>query len=250
MAVVKAAANRVPATLTSMVTPLHLIFDADDTLWENNIHFERAIEDFLDYLDHSTLSRQEVRAVLDEIERANLGPGGYGSAAFTRSLRLCYEHLAERHIAEDDLRIVMAFGERILSEPIVLIEGVADTLHRLSQHHDLTLMTKGHAEEQRLKIDRSGLAGYFRHAEIVPEKNAAAYRDLVEQLHFPPQRTWMIGNSPKSDINPALAIGLNAVFIPHHATWRLEHQELDRAAGPGRLLEIAHFRELEGHFLD
>ena len=227
----------------------HLIFDADDTLWENNVHFERAIEDFLDFLAHSTLSREEVRAVLDEIELANIGIHGYGSAAFTRNLRLCYEHLAERHIADDDLRTVMTFGERILSQPIELLDGVEETLTRLAARHDLTLLTKGHHEEQRLKIDRSGLASYFRHAEVVPEKDAAAYATVVTRLELDPARTWMIGNSPKSDINPALAAGLNAVFIPHHATWRLEHQELAPAA-PGRLLVLARFRDLGRHFLD
>ncbi len=233
-----------------MTTPLqHLIFDADDTLWENNIHFERAIEDFLDFLAHSTLTRAEVRAVLDEIEQANLGPGGYGSAAFTRNLRAAYEHLAERHINEDDLGAVMAFGERILVQPIELIHGVEETLALLAPRHDLTLMTKGHPEEQRLKIDRSGLAGYFRHAAVVPEKTPAAYETLVVELQIDPTRTWMIGNSPRSDINASLAAGLNAVFIPHHATWRLEHQELDKDAGPGQLLVLERFRDLGRHFL-
>ncbi|MFN8592521.1 MAG: HAD family hydrolase [Thermomicrobiales bacterium] len=240
-----------PRTLSTMTTlELHLIFDADDTLWENNIHFEQAIEDFLDFLDHSTLSRQEVRAVLDEIEHAGLGPGGYGSAAFTRSLRLCYERLAERHIAEDDLRTVMAFGERILAMPITLLDGVRETLERLAARHDLTMMTKGHHEEQRLKIERSGIGHLFRHAEVVPEKDAAAYHALVDRLGLAPARTWMIGNSPKSDINPALAAGMNAVFIPHHATWRLEHQDVNDQSGPGRLLVLERFRDLERHFLD
>ena len=228
---------------------MHLIFDADDTLWENNIHFECAIEDFLDFLAHSTLSRDEVRAVLDEIELANIGVHGYGSAAFTRNLRLCYEHLAERQIAEEDLRTVMAFGERILAQPIELLDGVEATLALLAARHDLTLLTKGHHEEQRLKIDRSGIGSYFRHAEVVPEKDAAAYGALVARLELDPARTWMIGNSPKSDINPALTAGLNAVFIPHHATWRLEHQEL-APAEPGRLLVLERFRDLERHFLD
>ncbi len=236
--------------MSATLRQLHLIFDADDTLWENNIHFERAIEDFLDFLDHSTLSRAEVRAVLDEIELANLGPGGYGSAAFTRSLRLCYEHLAERHIAEDDLRTVIDFGERILSQPIELIDGVAETLALLATRHDLTLMTKGHPEEQRLKIDRSGLGPFFRHAAVVPEKNESAYRDLAAELALDPGRSWMIGNSPKSDINPALAAGMSAVFIPHHATWRLEHQDLAGDAGPGRLLVLDRFPDLARHFLD
>ncbi len=228
----------------------HLIFDADDTLGENNVHFERAIDDFLDYLAHSTLTREEARAVLDEIEMANFGVHGYGSAAFSRNLRQCYEHLAQRDINEDDLRIVMGFGERILSQPIELIEGVEETLAILATRHDLTLMTKGHHEEQRLKIDRSGIGDYFRHHEVVPEKDANAYQTLVARLELAPTRTWMIGNSPKSDINPALAVGLNAVFIPHHATWRLEHQEIAADGATGSLLVLERFRELERHFLD
>ena len=233
--------------LPSNASIQHLIFDADDTLWENNIHFERAIEDFLDFLAHSTLTRAEVRAVLDEIEQANLGPGGYGSAAFTRNLRAAYEHLAERHINEDDLRAVMAFGERILAQPIELIDGVEETLALLAPRHDLTLMTKGHPEEQRLKIDRSGLAGYFRHAAVVPEKTPAAYETLVVELQIDPTRTWMIGNSPKSDINPPLAAGLNAVFIPHHATWQLEQTEIVNS-GSGQLLVLERFADLLGYF--
>ena len=115
--------------------------------------------------------------------------------------------------------------------------------------HDLTLMTKGQSEEQQMKIDRSGIGSYFRHAEIVPEKDAASYRFLAESIGLDPAQTWMIGNSPKSDINPALAAGLNAVFIPHHATWRLEHQEINIALGNGRLLHVTRFSELTGFFL-
>jgi putative hydrolase of the HAD superfamily len=230
--------------------PQHLIFDADDTLWENNIHFERAIEDFLDFLAHATFTRQQVRDVLDEIELANFRVHGYGSAAFTRNLQLCYERLAERDIIEDDLATVMAFGERILVQPMELIDGVEETLGRLVGRHDLTLLTKGHPEEQQLKIDRSGLNDYFRHAEVVPEKEPATYAALVKRLDLNPARTWMIGNSPKSDINAALAAGLNAVFIPHHATWRLEEQEIDAGGGTGQLLVLERFRDLAEHFLD
>jgi len=224
----------------------YLIFDADDTLWENNIHFERAIEDFLDFLAHSTLTREEARAVLDEIERANFGVHGYGSAAFSRNLRLCYEHLAEREIAEDDLRTVMTFGERILSQPIELIEGVEETLALLAEQHHLTLMTKGHPEEQRMKIDRSGLGSYFRHAAVVPEKDPAAYRSLVTQLEVDSARTWMIGNSPKSDILPARQVGMSAVFLPNQHTWVLEHDEVDPA--DTGVLHLARFTELVDHF--
>jgi putative hydrolase of the HAD superfamily len=227
---------------------LQLIFDADDTLWENNVFFERAIDDFIGYLDHSTLSPGEVRAVLDEIERANTKVHGYGALAFARSLRECYEHLHQRQLNETELATVMGFAERILSQPIEVIAGVVETLADLATRHDMALLTKGHAEEQRLKIERSGLEGFFRRSFVVPEKHVEVYRSIAADLGAPAAEIWMIGNSPRSDVNPALAAGLNAVFIPHDQTWRMEHEELAAAMPPNRLLVLQRFSELCNNF--
>lgn len=225
----------------------HLIFDADDTLWENNIYFERAFGEFVDFLSHSRLGPAAVRAVLDEIELANAKTQGYGSLSFGRNLGECYRRLAEREVTDGDLERVLAFAGRILEAPVELIAGVRETLDSLVLRHDLTLFTKGHPEEQKLKIGRSGLGVYFGHTAVVPEKNAAAYRRLVEERGLEPGRTWMIGNSPKSDINPALEAGLNAVFVPHAHTWELEKAGL-RSSGPGRLITVERFADLTRFF--
>jgi putative hydrolase of the HAD superfamily len=140
----------------------------------------------------------------------------------------------------------MRFAERILEQPIEVIDDVPETLAYLAERHELTLFTKGHSEEQRLKIDRSGLGGFFAHAAIVHEKDAAAYRSLVSERDMEVSRSWMIGNSPKSDINPALEAGLNAVFVPHARTWVLEQEEI--RLGPGRLLTVNGFGDLRTHF--
>jgi putative hydrolase of the HAD superfamily len=224
----------------------HLIIDADDTLWENNIYFERAFEAFVDYLAHSSLAPRQVRDVLDEIESANARIHGYGSANFGRNLQQCYERLAERDVCDGDLRAVLGFAEKILEAPMEVIDGVPQTLEYLASRHDLTLFTKGHPEEQKLKIDRSDLSIWFGHTAIVREKDAAAYRELIAARGMDPERAWMIGNSPKSDINPALEAGLNAVFVPHQHTWVLEKQEI--RSGPGRLLILERFSDLRTHF--
>ena len=228
------------------MTRQFLIVDADDTLWENNIYFERAFDEFVEYLDHSSLSPREVRDVLDAIETANVKIHGYGSQNFARNLRQTYERLAEREVSAADLATVMGFAERILERPMETIEGVPETLDYLASRHDLTLFTKGHPEEQKLKIDRSGLGVYFAHTAVVREKDCAAYRQLVADRGMEPAATWMIGNSPKSDINPALATGLNAVFVPHAHTWGLEKQEI--LPGAGRLLVVERFADLREHF--
>src|SRR4051812_2644255 len=97
---------------------LTLLIDADDTLWENNVYFEQSVEEFIVFLNHSTLNRAEVRAILNEIERANAAIHGYGARAFTRSLQDCYERLLGQIPDDDNVRIVMRFGERILEQEI------------------------------------------------------------------------------------------------------------------------------------
>ena len=228
------------------MTRQSLIIDADDTLWENNIYFERAFEEFVEFLAHSSLSPQEVRDVLDDIERANARIHGYGSMNFGRNLAETYRHLVEREVREDDVRTVMGFAERILECPMEVIPGVPETLEYLAERHQLTLFTKGNPDEQKLKIDRSGLSGFFSHTAIVKEKDAAAYHALTTSRSMDPAQTWMVGNSPKSDINPALEAGLNAVFVPHAYTWVLEKQDL--VPGRGRLITVSEFSELKTLF--
>jgi putative hydrolase of the HAD superfamily len=225
----------------------YLLIDADDTLWENNIYFERAFDDFVDFLDHSLLTPAQVREVLNEIELVNAQIHGYGARNFGRNLQQAYRHLVERDIDDPDLAHVMGLAERILEQPLQLIEGVEETLAWLASRHELTLFTKGHPEEQTLKVDRSGLGRYFTHKAIVKEKDTTAYRQLVEQRGIAPEETWMIGNSPKSDINPAMEAGLGAVLVPHPHTWVLEHQQLRTPEG-ARFLIIESFAELRRHF--
>lgn len=220
-----------------------LIFDADDTLWENNIYFERAFDRFVDFLDHSHLTHEQIRDVLNEIELVNAKIHGYGSLNFGRNLQQAYQRLSQRAIAPDDLNRVMAFAEEILEQPIELIAGVEQTLAALSVRNKLALFTKGHPDEQRLKVDRSGLSRYFDHTGIVKEKDTSAYAKLVEDRGIDKQSSWMIGNSPKSDINPALETGLGAVFVPHARTWVLERCEIQAPHG-ARFLQVERFADL------
>jgi putative hydrolase of the HAD superfamily len=223
-----------------------LLIDGDDTLWENNIYFEQAIDAFIDFLAHSSMTREQVRAALDEIERMNVRVHGYGSASFTKNLQQTYERLAERDLEPHDIEYVLQVGQRIASQPVQLMPDVVETVGYLAGRHDLMLLTKGHPEEQQLKIERSGLESRFTAIAIVTEKAVDTYRDIVRERQLDPTRTWMIGNSPRSDINPALQAGLNAVFIPHEHTWRLEKEEVVPA--DGRLLILQRFGELRAHF--
>lgn len=228
----------------------HLIFDADDTLWENNRYFETAFNDFVTFLNHEHLSHQEIRDVLDAFQRDNRHHLGYGSRSFATSLRHTFQQVMHVEANDPVLDEAQHFGLRILELEMEPIPGVEETLTLLRPHHDLILLTKGDPEEQRAKIDRSGITHFFDDTIVVTEKTAATYHETVAAKHLTPSDTWMIGNSPRSDINPALDAGINAVFIPHEMTWHLEIEEISVLAEhrPGQLLQLDSFRELLGHF--
>jgi putative hydrolase of the HAD superfamily len=229
-----------------LATRQHLIFDADDTLWECNIVFEQVIEEFIAWLDHPALAADEVRAVLDEIERAHSAEHGYGAKVFAVSLEVTAQRLHEREPTAADRGAIARLTARLEWESLEIIPGVPDTLAELGRRHDLLMLTKGEHAEQAGKIERSGLAHLFRRTVITPEKNADTYRELVAEESLDPARTWMVGNSPRSDILPAVAAGLRGVFVPNPHTWRLEHDELpDRH---DRILHLPDFRALLQHF--
>jgi len=225
-----------------------LLIDADDTLWENNIYFERAIASFISFLNHKTHTVEQVREHLNLCERATIAAHGYGVESFRRSLVDCFEQLTESTITAERHAQIVSFTEAIASNEIELLPGVGETLEELSKRHRLIMVTKGNEMEQTDKLERSGLRPWFSAIEVLAEKNIPAYRELIAAHQCDCGSTWMIGNSPKSDINPALAAGINAVFIPHDFTWVLEHETVDAPTGSEQLMELGSFAELIRHF--
>ena len=225
-----------------------LLIDADDTLWENNVYFERAIAKFISFLNHHEFSPEQVREVLNDVERECIVKHGYGLHSFGHALVDTFERLSLNPVTPDLHAQITSFARSIENHAIEFLPEVPETLEYLAARHRLILMTKGHVPEQSGKIERSGLKNYFHETEIVAEKNSAAYETLIEKHELVRNLTWMIGNSPKSDINPALAVGLNAVFVPHGDTWILEHEEVNAAPPAQRLLIVGRFAELREHF--
>jgi putative hydrolase of the HAD superfamily len=226
----------------------NLLIDADDTLWENNIYFERAIADFISFLNHHRYTPNEVRYVLYDVERENIRQHGYGMHSFANALVVCFEQLSAAPVTPQLQETIRTIAYRIAEHPMEILPDVPETLQDLSQRHRLFMVTKGNITEQMGKIERSGLREYFNAIEVVAEKDAAAYRTVVEKYGLIRDLTWMIGNSPKSDINPALEAGLHAVFVPHHNTWMLERDQLRNHAADGRLLVMESFGRLRDCF--
>jgi len=204
-----------------------LIFDADDTLWENNIYFQRAIEEFLELLAPIAPDQQAVHRVLSQVEHEHIPQRGYGSRNFIDSLHETFRRFYAGRDGRAYSLAIEAIGERLLRHPVEPMPGVALTLAYLRERHRLLVFTKGDPDEQAGKLERSGLRHLFERIEVVEEKDAAAYQGLVRRRRLRRERTVMIGNSPRSDVLPALAAGLWAVFLPHPNTWEREEEPVE-----------------------
>ena len=218
-----------------------IAFDADDTLWDCQGHFERVMQWLYDELvpwtDRET-SAQELFAT----ERKNMPLLGFGCKAFTLSMietaiRVSHEQMPMNRLNE---LLQQCYG--LLTFPTPPLPEVEETLQQLqSDGWHMIVFTKGELLDQQHKLERSGLTHFFEHVEITSDKGEREFRALCHKLNIAPHELLMVGNSLKSDVAPALSIGAHAVHIPFHVTWELEHT--DGFEHP-RLHSITHFSEL------
>jgi putative hydrolase of the HAD superfamily len=222
---------------------LNLIFDADDTLWESNIHFLETEAAFIELLERAGVTEADaIRLALRRHELKIIAETGYGRAPYVAALRGVMAEMAPAGHHEPLSNAIERIGAELLSRHCKLLPGVAETLAILAQRHRLLLFTKGQPAEQLRKLERSGLRHHFARIGVPREKDPANYHLLIAQARLDPSRTVMIGNSPRSDINPALAAGLHAVYIPYPHTWEQEHAEIDY--GCDRMRIVTTFPQL------
>ncbi len=223
--------------------PLDLIFDADDTLWDSNIHFLEAFDAFAAAILRAGLEieRGEIQALVHRSELDLIPVLGYGRRPYVMALKLAADRLAPSAIRKSLDPEIDSIGNHLLERHSQLLPGVEPTVRELSTRHRLMIFTKGRRDEQMRKLERSGLGPYFGRMETPHEKDVHAYRQLIRDAELDPSASFMIGNSPRSDINPAVRAGLGAVFIPYPHTWELEQEEI---AAHERIIEVAAFRDL------
>lgn len=215
-----------------------IAFDADDTLWHNEHLYLTTIEAFSQLLaPYAPAERSAAR--LREAEVANLGCYGYGIKAFTLSLIETAIELSDGRITGHEIGKIIGLARGMLAADVELLEHAEDTVRTLSASYPLMIITKGDPLDQGAKVARSGLAGYFRHVEVVCEKTRDIYADLLSKHRLAPERFLMVGNSLRSDILPVIALGGRAVYVPYRTTWAHEHAEPTEEERT-RYYEIAH----------
>ncbi|MBR1462415.1 MAG: HAD family hydrolase [Prevotella sp.] len=220
-----------------------IAFDADDTLWDCQSHFE-AVENAYCRMLSPWGSEQYISGELFKIETANMPELGYGCKAFTLSLVENAVKVSRGEISAELLLKIQEAGRSLLRIPATPLPGVESTLRmlRATGRYRMVVFTKGEIQDQENKLRRSGLWDLFDRVDVVADKTARHYRELCEDLHIGIAELLMVGNSFKSDIEPVLAIGGYAVHVPFEVVWAHEHME---AYAHNRLLTFSHFDELK-----
>ena len=216
--------------------------DADDTLWHNEPLYTDRRERF-----RALLARYEPQGVLDDrlyaTELRNLNHFGYGVKGFVLSMIETAIELTGGRIEAEDIGTIIGWGREMLAHPTELLEGVREAVEGLAEAFRLILLTKGDLLDQQSKLARSGLGGLFKGIEIVSEKNAAVYRDVIARYGVDPASFVMVGNSLRSDILPAIEVGAHAVYVPYALSWVHERVSPEALASI-HYHQLAHIREL------
>jgi len=219
-------------------------FDADDTLWHNEVIFEQTHERYrallANYHDAATVDR-----TLFATEMRNLELYGYGIKGFTLSAIETAIELTGGRITTEEIRQLIDLGRDMLAHPVNLMDGVTEILPVLATNYRLILITKGDLRDQERKLAKSGLAAHFQHIEILSEKDAGSYQKVFSRHRIEPEQFLMVGNSLKSDILPVIELGGAGVHIPYHITWAAEHAAQPVACA-GRLFTLESMRDLPG----
>lgn len=220
-------------------------FDADDTLWDCQSFFEDVERQYCEVLS-PWADETTVRRTLFETESINMPLTGYGAKAFTLSLVENAIKVSNGQITANDLLRIQQLGISLLrlpAKPLPTVEATLGTLKSLNRYR-LVVFTKGEIEDQERKLMRSGLWDCFDRVVVVADKRERQYRELCETFGIDISELLMVGNSFKSDIEPVLRLGGQAVHIPFYVQWAHEvTEEYDHE----HLVVIRRFSELCNH---
>ena len=191
-----------------------MALDADDTLWHNEPLFTSVRDQFC-----AMLERYQPEGFPDEwlngVEMRNLQHFGYGVKGFVLSMIETAIEMTGGRLEASDVSRIIAWGRDMLDSPVELLDGVCEVVEELAATYSLILLTKGDLLHQQTKLARSGLGHHFKGIEIVSEKDARVYRQVMIRYAVDPERFVMVGNSLRSDILPVIEAGGHAVYVPY-----------------------------------
>lgn len=213
-----------------MVKEKTLFFDLDDTLIKCSGYYDevedKAITELCKYTKE--YNYDELRKAFNIRQADNLLEYGYGPKNYILSLQQIAKEATKENYEKYDLEEYIEKVCAILYDlPMELLDGVEETVKYLyDKGYDMNIITKGMQDVQEKRVSKLTIKKYFKKYEIVGHKEKEDYLKITEKYGLDPKACYMIGNSPKGDINEAKLAGFNTIYIPNEYTWGYEDEEI------------------------
>lgn len=223
-----------------------ILVDFDDTLVDTGPRFQQARATLFMGLVREGFHPDEIHRVHhDEVDAEYLESMGYGPARLSPSFRETYLRLCLRNGRRPDPTVAEGFaalGSAVAGPPPVL-EGAVEALRILADRMPTVLYTQSSDPDYQLHCIRaSGVLEVLplHRIHITPRKTPEAFVDTLGRFSArEPDRVCMVGNSIRSDVNPALASGARAIHVEVPSPWIHDVVPLLREGVP----RVRSFRE-------
>jgi len=208
------------------------VFDGDDTLWFVEPLYDEARNEAAAIVAAAGLDASAWESLQRRIDVQYVASYGVSSKRFPASCVEAYRRLALRGapvVSPSVETLVRDAACRVFTRTAVPVSGVGRILDQVRGRFRTALLTKGEEAIQRKRIADAGLADAFDYVAIVPDKGPREFSDVLAAVGARAGSAWSVGNSLASDINPALRIGMHAIWIDA-PVWEYERRDA-RAAG-------------------
>ena len=216
-----------------------VLVDFDDTIVETAPRFQNARRRLFEMLVAHGFDADACEQVHHhEIDPVMLDRFGLGPGRLIHSFPETYRRLCTAiGRTPDDATVdeLVALAHSVAGTP-PLLEGALDALGRLARELPTIVYTQAGDVDYQLGILREAgvleVVGAER-VRVTDVKTTARFRETLADLGVAdPARAWMIGNSIRSDVNPALEAGANAILIEIDDPWHHDHAEPVRTGFP------------------
>lgn len=212
----------------------NILFNLDDTLSYCNRYFNLVIDEFADQMMawFEPITEEDIKQKQFQLDVAAISEHGLKSDRFPESFVGTYKYycdLTGREKKKDEIQYLRELGFKVFEIPVEPIPYMNETLQRLKEEgHELYLHTGGDEANQHRKITQLELTTYFEHRIFISEhKDTTALSDILKTIKADPNVTWMVGNSLRTDIVPALETGIHAIYIPAESDWKYNLVEVN-----------------------
>jgi putative hydrolase of the HAD superfamily len=201
-----------------------VLFDGDNTLWHIETLYDQARQDLVRLVIQPGANADEIEAFQRLEDKRLFMELGYSAERFAMS----FEHTMREfvpHSTSEQLQYARQLARSVFERPAEIDPDAERVLRALSGTYRLALVTAGERWVQERRVAGFRYASLFDVVRIVERKTPDVFREVTTSLAINVNESWVVGDSLRSDIVPALDAGLNAILIANHNWIEIERDE-------------------------